>query len=200
MGININFDLESKLSDFPCEIKNSALRAEKINISDYPEAMKIASVWQRVAEEKEMQAISETEREQFSDCAYISESFVYDFKDLDDPSTIYACKDLDGNYQGFMGICVQENKVYVELLVTNPINIRSQINEQETKKVRGARTCLLNMAEEIAIQEGKESVYLTPLDSAVGFYQKNGFTTGPSTNPWCYSMSKIVQKIHDYVA
>lgn len=85
---------------------------------------------------------------------------------------------------------MKANHVYVALLVTNPINIRSIVNENLTNKVKGAGTCLLQKAEDIAIQEGKDSIQLYPLSSAVTFYKKNGF----DFDQWG-GMMKKVQKI-----
>jgi hypothetical protein len=105
----------------------------------------------------------------------------------------YICKDKNGNDQGMMKTEMKVNQVYVAFLVTNPINIRSKVNENEPNKVKGAGTCLLLKAEEIALNEGKDSVSLYPLPTAVSFYEKNGFakTNGGKMSKKVYQASSF---------
>ena len=198
MGLGVNFELRDLASDFlgtsttprlPTPV--SQLRALKISIYDYPEAARIASTWERVAREKEREATRDTEKTQFRACANISSSVASSLEYPNYNRSIYTCKDSEENDQGMMVINIERDRVYVALLVTNPINIRSDVNANETKKVNGAGTCLLNKAVEIATEEGKESVWLTPLNSAVGFYKRQGFVF----DGW--SMKKTIQKIED---
>lgn len=202
MGLGVNFELTNLTSDYlamsttsrpPTPV--SQLQAVKISRYDYPEAERIAYTWERVAREKEGEARRDTEKAQFRACANISNAVSNAVASCFEHSNynryIYTCKDSEGNDQGMMVINIEIDRVYVALLVTNPINIRSDVNANEIKKVNGAGTCLLNKAVEIATQEGKESVWLTPLQSAVGFYKRHGFVF----DGW--SMKKTIQKIED---
>lgn len=170
---------------------NNYLEAEKISVFYDDRAAKVASVWAENAREKALLTTNETERKQFIACANISSSIASALEFPNDYRTFYTCKDEKGNDQGMMVVQAQQNHVYVALLVTNPINIRSSVNDNEPNKVQGAGTCLLNKAEEIAIMEGKDYVRLTPLNSAVAFYKKNGY----HFEGW--SMVKTVLKIEE---
>ena len=185
MGISLD------LLEFNQEINpfyQNTLRAEKINIFHYPEAKRIASIWATVAREKEKLATTLSEKEQFSSCAGISEAMASSLSWPQFYQDIYVCKDSYGNFQGMMKIAMNTDEVYIALLVTNPINIRSPVNAEEWKKVSGAGTTLLHKAEELAIQKDKTSLRLHPLESAVEFYKKNGFVF----DGW--SMRKVIQQ------
>jgi hypothetical protein len=183
-----------KIASPPTINKNHKLRAELISIDDYPTASKVISAWANVAQEKAINPLTtDVEKDQFNGCRWISNTIV---DCLTYPATnysIYACKDTEGNIQGAMVLEVMLSHIYIDYLVTNPINIRSAVNQHELKKVTGAGTCLLHKAEEVAIQYGKETIRLTPLKSAINFYLKNGFSY---IN---YYMVKTVNKIHDLI-
>ncbi len=133
---------------------------------------KIVSIWQRVAGNKGKQATILSEKSQFIDCLTVSSLILGTLQ----PLSAYICKDENANSQGMMMLQLKTDHVYIQYLVTNPINIRSSVNNGETKKVRGVGTCLLNKAEEIAVQEGKGSIQLHSFASAVPFYRKGGFS------------------------
>lgn len=171
-----SFNLLSKDIHTSNDVKiryNPLLIAEKV--SEESEVRRIASVWKKVAQEKSALASCD-EKQQFTDCVEIADSFAYAprFVVWND-STHYICKDEKGNAQAMMSLKLEPERVYVSLLVTNPINISSRVNRDEPHRVRGAGTALLQKAEDIALQEGKSSVYLIPYSSAVPFYEKNGF-------------------------
>ena len=149
--------------------------AEKISSYHYSEAQKIASLWASVAQEKANLAIIPSEKSQFVACSNISSGIANYLSSPLYHRNIYVCKDQDGTSLGMMSLSINYDRVYIELLVTNPINIRSSVNDHEPNKVSGAGSTLLLQAEEIAIKEGKNFVYLTPLNTAVGFYKKNGY-------------------------
>lgn len=181
-----------------CELKKpieskSLLHVEKISIYDYPSAAKISCLWEKIAIEKAEKAKEPGEAEQFRACSNIS-SWIGDA--LTYPNSaydIYVCKDEVGNYQGMMAIKVEIRQIYISYLVTNPINIRSPLNDTETKKVTGSGTSLLQKAEQIAIEEGKSTVALTPLESAIAFYKKNEFSGAG------FYMRKTVQKVGNHI-
>jgi len=103
----------------------------------------------------------------------------------------YACLDREHHLQAMIAIVPTRNEIYVDYLVTNPINIRSDVNRFEPHKVRGAGSCLLRAAEWLAITRNKSQVSLCPLSSAVGFYLANGYTQ--SDWEMCKTADKIAQ-------
>lgn len=165
------------------------LKAEKISVYyDGFEAAKIAAAWKTVAFEKANLATVENEKNQFYACANISDCVASSLEYPSANKSYYTCKDKLGNDQAMMVCQVNYDHVYVNFLVTNPHNIHSTVNDREPNKVKGAGTCLLQKAEEIAIKEGKEFVCLTPLPTAVSFYEKNGFVKSG------WGMIKTVEK------
>lgn len=150
------------------------LHVEKIEgVEKRTQAAQTALLWHKIALEKEKNAI---ETAQFQDCKNLSEQMsmflAYDWRSYD----FYGSKDRNENYQSMMALTLKPESVYIEYLVTNPINIRSSVNDLETEKVTGAGTTLLRYAEQIASQNGKQTVSLFPLPSSTPFYKKNKFT------------------------
>lgn len=185
--------IESQFTDFE-EITIKTLKTEKISVFYDDSCAKVARVWESVAREKAQIATDPTERTQFISCANISSSIATSLQFPSDYRSYYTCKDEQGLDQAMMILEVKSNHVYVAYLVTNPINIRSSVNENEPDKVKGAGTCLLQKAEEIAIHEGKESIKLYALSSAITFYEKNGF----HSDGWG-GMTKTIQKIEEEI-
>lgn len=152
------------------------LLATPLKQAEYPEAARIASLWQTAAQNKANLAATSSEKEKFATCKAISKCVYYSAVHPNENDEIYACKDEKGNIHGFMVLSVESDHVYVNYLVTNPNNIRSSVNEN-VPKVEGAGTCLLKQAEKIAFEKSKwEGVVLTPVSSAIAFYQKLGFS------------------------
>ncbi len=194
ISISSDWTKDEKTPSDPIINLNNNLRAELVCIDDYPTARKVISAWASIAKEKANNPLAtDSEKDQFSGCEWISKAVASCLSDSDDESLIYVCKDKEGNIQGAMVVDVLWSHVDIDYLVTNPINIRSIVNEHESKKVAGAGTCLLQKAEEVAVESGKKSIKLYPLTSAINFYLKNGFSY---IN---YCMVKTVHKIHDSI-
>lgn len=158
--------------------ETTLLEQRRIYQSDYPEVAKIARAWEEMAKTKTTETIREADRVQFWHCAEISHSFV---EILENPRSpifsyeIYACENGNKEMHGLMKISEEHEEIYVDLIVANPKNIRSQVNEQESGRVRGAGTYLLQIAEKRALEKRKLFVLLKPFPSVVPFYLKNGF-------------------------
>ncbi len=165
-------------------------RTRSIQPADFPEIAKITRCWQEIAEEKRGQTRKEDEQEQFESSAMIScvISIVLE-NDCASNEEIYACEDTEGRIQGLMTLSQREKEICITNLVANPIHIRSYANQRETGKMRGVGTYLLKIAEDLACQKGKERIFLSPTDSAIPFYLKNGFVPLPP-----FSMFKKVDK------
>lgn len=158
--------------------EKTPLERRRIYRSDYPEVAKIARAWKEIANAKAIEVFGEADRIQFLHCAEISNSFI---QILENPKTqifpyeIYACENGNKETHGLMKISEGHEEIYVGLLVTNPKNIRSKINKQESGRARGAGTYLLQIAEERALEKKKRFILLKPFPSVVPFYLKNGF-------------------------
>ncbi len=174
------------------DLEENILKSVKISPYYDDRALKVASIWEQVALKKACLAEDSNEKEQFIACAHISLAIANSLAYPADYRSYYVCRDEKGQDQGMMVLEMKPNKVYVALLVTNPHNIRSKVNEDEPNKVKGAGTCLLQKAEELARNEGKESIVLHPVSTAITFYEKNGFEWDD-----LYSMAKKVQKISE---
>ena len=195
MGLSIiNLDTTSIVDPFEVEKNQMGLRAEKISPFERATAAKVAEVWKKIAREKATLAILETEKTQFEDCADLSDWISDTLSDLEPEESAYVCKDKKGNEQAIIVYTLESEELYVDYLVTNPINIRSAVNDTEKSKVKGAGTCLLKKMEEIALREGKNAVSLCPLGSAVGFYEKNGFL-----QDGFWGMKKVMNKVTENI-
>ncbi len=149
-------------------LRESTLKAFEIHTPI--EAIKVASLWKDIALDKAERDINASE--QFIACVNVCTAIeLY----LDDSKRCYFCEDGMGNIQGMMVLQMDPFQVQVSELVTNPINIRASVNENEVNKVRGVGTYLLQIAEEIAKNNGKCSVYLHHGSSSIAFYKKNGY-------------------------
>ncbi len=171
------------------ENASTELRLVQVSDSFDDHVAKVASIWVRVALEKALVATEKREQEQFRACAKISSLIADSHNVSPNYGFSYVCYDAKGQPQGIMILAIHSDQVEVARIVTNPNNIRSCVNKNQ---VRGAGTCLLQEAEKLAMNEGKESVYLFPLDEANDFYEKNGFL---QTGDDIRIMTKKIQKV-----
>ncbi len=149
--------------------------------NEYPHIAKIAWCWEAVAKNKESGAELKADKIQFKNCALLSNLIAKNIQDNEYAPTdeTYACEDSQGHIQGLMILWEDTQQIYISHLVTNPIHVRSSVNEKEIGRMRGIGTYLLKLAEEVAFQKGKESISLSPIDSSIPFYLKNGFLFCP---------------------
>ncbi len=160
------------------EEATSPFLTKAIRPRDYPKIAEIALCWEKAAEDKRKQAENHLEKEQFQSCAKVSGWVAQEILNKDYTSSLdtYACKDTKGRIQGLMMLMEREEDIYINLLVVNPIHIRSPVNEGEIGRMRGIGTHLLKIAEKLAFQKRKEGILLASLPSSVPFYLNNGFT------------------------
>lgn len=152
------------------------LHVERVEWSEYSKIRAVARRWQMSAKDKADKTAG-TERARFKDCAYISEC-VFDHcgrKWTMTRKRLYACKDGSGTVHGLALVANNFPQLSVEYLVTNPVNIRSVVNENEPNRVEGAGRAFCQYAEKEATRRGLTSIRLNPLDSSQEFYCKVGF-------------------------
>jgi GNAT superfamily N-acetyltransferase len=111
-------------------------------------------------------------------------------------------KDEQGNIEGILllqiyekSISPFENAIEISHLATHPKNIRSPINERELNQVKGVGTHLLRFAERQVLERNKQRLILKTLDSAAGYYAKEGFETYPHYRILFKTADKIRQEI-----
>jgi GNAT superfamily N-acetyltransferase len=178
---NIYNDLEYNLSVIP------------LRLQDRETIAKTAAIWAKTAREKASASWwNSSEQRVFEDCAWICDVFHSKLQGSLGRSKIYICVDQNKTPWGLIEVTENPIRLHVDFLVTHPNNIRARVNEQEIEKVRGAGSLLLQKAEELARNLGKTSIDLTPLTSAIEFYQKNGFAQRNNG-----TMIKLITKVDD---
>lgn len=158
---------------------SAPLSVEKINIANYPGVIQMTHAWEAIAKQKEAAIDAEEstfEENAFVDCRLMCDGIRYSMENPHPIQEIYACKDRKGNIQGLMVLSIGENDLSIAHLVTHPNNICSFEKHQESDRVRGAGSCLMRKAEEIALERNKrEGIVLSPTPLAIPFYEKLGF-------------------------
>lgn len=174
--------LAENLSALNCrpkrELKVVVLDASQTNRT---EVLKTIDAWQRVAEKKMKQA--PMDNTQFNSNHYIASWTRSNLLNIvHDPSKrILICYDIKWNVP--QAIAVAENQTdiegkvfkYVHSLLTNPINIRSDANKKENKRVTGAATAILATLGKMCLAESIDKISLLSLPSSHAFYAKLGF-------------------------
>lgn len=174
--------LAETLSVGNCRLKRE-LKVEVLDASqtNRTEVLKTIDAWQRVAEEKLKQAPKDNT--QFSGNIYIAgwtRSNLINI--IHDPSKrILICYDIKWNIPQAIAVAENQNDKdgqifkYVHSVLTNPINIRSEVNKTEPKRVRGAATAILAALGAMCLAESIDKIRLLSLPSSHAFYTKLGF-------------------------
>lgn len=152
----------------------SSFVVERVKPENYPNLQEISLLWQSVAYQKERLAQTAEERVQFVGCDQILESIIQVLDPENSHSNeVYLSRDEKKNPQAILVIQDKEKSFLdIESLVANPINIRSQLNQN---RLSGSGSFLLSVAEQIAQDRCKQAIRLTPLNGSVGFYQRHGY-------------------------
>jgi|GEM_PF-5529347 hypothetical protein len=192
-------------------ISEYQLKVEQITGKNYPMAHKVAQEWLKTAEEKAMQAGEDPEEGgSFTACHSVMKGIA---RTLQSPpendhffrvitpspealaldlvesyqTRIFICKDKNDRVQGMMKLCVENTQVCVSQMSTNPKNIRSWVNENESEKVEGAGSTLMRMAEKLTLDLERDELYLFALRESKPFYRKLNFAEkGNPSSPWMY--------------
>jgi GNAT superfamily N-acetyltransferase len=173
----------------------STLCVEKVPSEMHALLHKTASVWQRIAQEKTMQALREGEdpklfRESSCVNAWIAQTLegpVYQ-RPLPSCNEVYVCTDSQGAYQGICVVVFEEEATCIDWLTTHPHNLRSPVNSTEAQRVTGVGTALMQYVEKQAVQRGYNKIYLRPTQTAISFYERLAFQSEQGLK-----MSKILK-------
>ena len=151
---------------------------------DYPEVRKTALIWSKIAAQQinELPYLSK-ERELFSDNWATLQGISWILETPGQYDEFYVCTDKKKEPQGMLALKIEEDKIYIAYLATHPNNIRSSINEINSKRAKGAGSALLDWTEKLAYALDKTQVYLYASDSANPFFLKMGFIKGQSQMP-----------------
>lgn len=153
------------------DLETPGLAAYEIAEKDYPTLKKIVSIWGEVASKRRGEPI-------FGDSEAALIMVLSGFRSKDPSFQMFVCRDSKGEPQAFMrtynnGYCLE-----IMALAANPINI----GIGQDRQLRGAGSCLLAKAEEVARSRKIEAIRLFSLSSSLGFYMKKGFLVEDSTN------------------
>jgi hypothetical protein len=148
-------------------------------------------LWKTAAIDKKCRTSSPQEQERFDDCFQAASSVGDKLLNRSQNQEFYVCRDKSSTIQAVLCFTEKQRSIYIDWLVTNPVNIRSEINRFETGKVRGAGSCLLKAAERISLEKGKEYVHLHTLHNSIGFYEAHGYE--PYEISWCHVMKSAEQ-------
>lgn len=105
---------------------------------------------------------------------------------------VMVCYDQESNTQQAIAIVSdyvddysKKPYLYVNLLATNPANIKSSTNP-EKNRVSGAASAIFDHLIKVCQKEGKEEIALTSVTTAVTFYEKIGLKQQPHS--YAFSM------------
>lgn len=159
----------------------SRVPAETLNVEQVPsekvaEIRKIAKEWEKIAKAKSIASSEDSANVRLSDCAWIAAKLAAKTNELAMKDKIFTCKDGLGTVQGLALVSDKvPTELYVEYLVTNPINIRCKVNELELDRVEGTGRAFCQFAAIEAPKHGKKLIRLQPTRSAENFYLKCGY-------------------------
>ena len=196
------FNLGQHIGDYLYPEKPDLKRPLKVKVIELndemcPKTIKTLEAWERVAFQKT--ARSKTQGRLFSDNSYIARRMIGQITDDKPPRSakIFICYDRQHKIPQAMAFVVDKpdniyrrynpnnncrKYKYVEWLVTNPINIRDEVNDREKYRVTGAATAILAKLGSICLKESMEQICLESLISAEPFYTKLGFVPDPASS------------------
>ncbi|HEV7736442.1 MAG TPA: hypothetical protein VGO47_03605, partial [Chlamydiales bacterium] len=171
----------------PTKALHRPLQVERVEPKDYPKIECIGKTWLAIAKEKrkttEGDAGSRLRDTKFLLSGiedWMPHKVSYEVREL------YACKDGDGEVQGLAMVCKNSQTrarlskrpqaLYVDLLITDPRNIRCEANELEPGRVEGVGRAFCKFVQEEAPKHGINYIELSPSSSSVPFYLRCGFT------------------------
>lgn len=159
---------------FPREIKKGpSLHLKEIS---FDEMHAILVSWDKLSRDKQELVESAKEWDQFETNREVCQDFLKKLN-LGDRSQFYLCQVGDDPKAVMATKDFDPSSLEIVYLITNPINIRSSVNDSEENRVKGAGTFLLQEAEKIAVVKKMERVVLSSLSTAVEFYKKNGYVS-----------------------
>lgn len=149
------------------------------------EIKKIIETWKQVANAKA--ALTQTEAQLFNDSTWIGtligNKLASTSADESRKNNMRIVVCHDSQHRLPQAIAIIENQTddanvrykYVDFLMTNPINIRSSVNNDELHRVAGAATAVLTKVGQLCLKEKIETIKLWGINSAIPFYHKVGF-------------------------
>lgn len=141
----------------------------------------IMDIWENTAARKRL--LTDSDSIQFENSVYIAGRIK---KNLSDDNCAPSRRILvcyDNTFKNPQAVAIVENETDkegliskdIENLITNPINIRSEINENEKGRVTGAATAIIAKVCRMCRKESIDQISLASLPAAVTFYTDLGF-------------------------
>ncbi len=170
------------------------LEADKIDFYDIRATLRD---WEKVAKKKKQITKIEKETLFFEKSAHISQKMqeaLLPYEEHQKEITIWTCKDkVSKTIQAIaitweIDLCKIKSweKVgrYIDIhwLITNPINIRSEVNKEEINRVTGAATRVIAQIAQRALIE-KMGLHVPAIKSTIPFFEKLGFVLDTSVMP-----------------
>jgi len=177
----------------PLSIPNSSLFIQEVNPYTQNRAIlsSTALEWSKQAAEKLKEAKNETELKIFELSAEINRLFIEYIKKakVRNPKLgdlLYTCRDYKNKELQALGFTTVRNRqggkcLILQLLTTNPNNIRSDVNKNEPNRVQGAATAIISSLAQRVLKGEYIGLFVHSVDSVLDFYKKLGFE--PCLNP-----------------
>lgn len=167
------------------DLVGSFLYVHRVSPEEYFVLQQIIQIWQQTIAEKVEKVQTRLEISRFRDCRSILNAIAVSLNPkCAEQYQTFLCVSDNNVPHGIMQIKKSDSSpedLIVHTLVTNPINLRSSVNQNEENRVEGVGSFLLRNAEQIAREQGKQRVRLIPYQSALLFYQKLGFIADESS-------------------
>ncbi len=176
---------------FGTDFYTRSLRVKKFQI-DSPERIQISSIvkqWKAVAQTKEENCKDPYFKKVFSDSKNTLNLISHRLnkhhrKNIRD--TVFVCQDKTLRHAQAIAL-TNVKDVYkssgsslgryikVDLIASNPINIRSEVNETEYTRVYGASRAIFARLARRCVKKKLNGLYVESINTACGFYKKLGF-------------------------
>ncbi len=167
----------------PVSLSSFSLTVRNLRWSDYDKAIDVMDSWSKTAYERGDQLRDSEICKRLQDCGLMSEqvrSMLIRLPNVvEDDHEISICIDREENWQAIISFEIEDDKIYIAKLVSNPTNIEPRVigsKHLRENPVKGAGSALVFLVMSRAIELNKKNIYLRSLPTAVGFYEKLGFS------------------------
>lgn len=154
---------------------------------------KQVDVWGYIADNKKAKTPISTEKDRFSTLASIATILSITLESREPSHQLLICTDKRSTVQSIALISNEPNRFFLKYLITNPNNIRSDLNSREPNRVTGAGTAIIHHLLKKCLIENKKSLQLYFTPDSEQFYRKLYFeiANSQSSNLMKFSSRKI---------
>ncbi|MBS0627098.1 MAG: hypothetical protein JSS09_02680 [Verrucomicrobia bacterium] len=180
------------ITSFPKAIQPLDVLEIPSSEKQYIEIQKQVDLWSFLAQQKKAKTPIPVEKELFETLSSIAIVLSISLENRSPSHQLLACTDKKKNIQSIALVSNEVNRIFLKYLITNPKNIRSDVNSNELNRVRGAGTAIIHHLLEKCLTEQKTlQLYSTP--SSEPFYKKLYFekVNSSSSSTLLFSTRKI---------